>query len=437
MNTAISAATDVKGVISALLTLTQKLGRTTFVVTARGDEVKTAFKVVEATSLIISNTLDGRINPNFPQELQPRDRTRMTSLLQVRKIANELRPAQLTDSGLSSHGAPIIGPDQVVESGNGRSMGILKAYAEGSASSYRQFLIANASAYGLNDTDISAMNAPVLVRVRLDAVDRAQFAKDSNMSDLQEMAASEKAWLDAESIDTELMAAFQPSEGGNLLARSNQAFVQGFMKALGDTATAGLVTPDGRPTKQLVDRMQNAIFAKAYRNERLVRLVAEEPDPEIRNVLTAMNMAAPDFVEMQYLSGEVHKQVVSSLADSVETLDKKAMNALVEATELVRSAKYSGQSIDEIVRQKGLFGDVAPETAVLAMFIIRNNRSAKRMGEAFKILAKEINNQLLKSGSAVGDMFGGDEMTFADVIAAADRELEHALGLESLTVDLF
>ncbi|EJF03046.1 hypothetical protein ECO10030_15809 [Escherichia coli O26:H11 str. CVM10030] len=38
------------------------------------------------------------------------------------------------------------------------------------------------------------MTAPVLVRRRLTKVDRVQFAKDSNISDLQEMAASEKGF---------------------------------------------------------------------------------------------------------------------------------------------------------------------------------------------------------------------------------------------------
>ncbi|STH90482.1 Uncharacterised protein [Escherichia coli] len=49
------------------------------------------------------------------------------------------------------------------------------------------------------------MTAPVLVRRRLTKVDRVQFAKDSNISDLQEMAASEKAFVDADSITPAMM----------------------------------------------------------------------------------------------------------------------------------------------------------------------------------------------------------------------------------------
>lgn len=81
------------GVIAAMRLKQTKLGRSSFVVTSKGDEVKTAFKVVDARDLIISNNLDGTINQSFPAELQPRDRTRLSSKLQVNNIASNLRPA--------------------------------------------------------------------------------------------------------------------------------------------------------------------------------------------------------------------------------------------------------------------------------------------------------------------------------------------------------
>ncbi|WP_419238298.1 hypothetical protein ACN08L_16465 (plasmid) [Photobacterium leiognathi subsp. mandapamensis] len=296
----------------------EQLGRTSYVVTAKGQEVETGFTVIEASDLIISNTLDGRINPDYPQELQPRDRTRQSSIMQINKMANSIRPAQLADSGLSSHGAPIIGRDHVVESGNGRAMALSKAYIEGKADQYREYLVNNAAMYGLTGDKIKSMQSPVLVRIRLTDLDRAAFARDSNLSDLQSMSASETAYVDAERIDTRLMAMFQPSETGNLLSRSNDQFLQSFMREIGDGETAGLLTADGRYTKQLIDRVQSAIFAKAYKNEKLVRMMDEEPDPDIRNILTALNTAASSFVEMQYLSGEVHKQATCNLVDAIE-----------------------------------------------------------------------------------------------------------------------
>ncbi|MGL5103075.1 MAG: hypothetical protein ACRC6N_11200 [Plesiomonas sp.] len=421
-------ATSIKQVISQIMNaISSDQGRVSYVVTAKGDEVKTAFKVVNADQLIISNHLDGRINEEYPQELQPRDRTRLSSKLQVNSIAKNIRPAQLSDSGLSSHGSPIIGNDNVVESGNGRAMGVLTAYASGNGEKYKEYLVSNASLYGLHANEIEKMDRPVLVRVRLDDINRAKFAKDSNLSDLQDMSPSEKAFVDAENINGSLLELFSPSESGSLLARSNDAFIRSFMNEVGASAAAGLLTDDGRPTRQLVDRIQNAVFAKAYKNEALVKLVAEEPDPEMRNVLTALNVAANDFVQMQYISGDIHKQVVNDVSKSVvaiDSLDAQALHSLTEAIDLVRKAKSSGQSINEIVSQQGLFSNISPESSQLAIFIASHNRSAKRMGRAFKLMAETINQQLLHSQRAAGDLFGAVDITLSDVLSMVSHQLD-------------
>lgn len=424
------------------------LGRSSYVVTAKGDQVDTAFNIVDMKDLTPSNTLDGRINPGYPQSLQPRDRTRKSSLIQISKMASSIRPVQLADSGLSSHGAPIVGRDGVVESGNGRTMAIQKAYIEGKADSYKSYLVENASLYGLDNEKVKAMQSPVLVRVRLTDVDRAKFARDSNLSDLQSMSASETAWVDAESISDKMMQQFNPGDNGNLLSSSNRSFINSFLTEIGDNSTAGLITADGRPTKQLLDRVQNAIFAKAYKSSKLVSLVSEEPDPEVRNVLNAMNSAAGSFVQMQYLSGEAHKQTSDNLVDAVNgyadlspsdrnSLADNALDALVSATELVRQAKLSGQSIDELIAQKDMFAsdDIAGET--LARFIAANNRSGKRLAAAFKAMANAINDELVHQGSAVGDLFGGGELTIVDILANVSKELESEYGTGFNQTNLF
>lgn len=140
------------GLVASTLSLSPVLdhGRTSHVVTGKGADVKTAFVVVEEGALIPSNTPDGRINVDYPPEQQPRDRTRKSSVMQIMNMSKNLRPAQLTDSGLSSHCAPIVGPDLVVESGNGRTLPLIRAYSEGTAEQYRQYLVDNAALYGLN-----------------------------------------------------------------------------------------------------------------------------------------------------------------------------------------------------------------------------------------------------------------------------------------------
>ncbi|MFP3398346.1 hypothetical protein SB749_18660, partial [Brevibacterium sp. SIMBA_078] len=111
------------------------VGRESVAVTERGTSVKTQYKVVEVEDLIASNTVGGAINPNFPTELQPRDRSKTASKLQVRQIASNLDFNRLGESTLASSGSPIVGNDRVVESGNGRILAIQTAYMEGNEAS--------------------------------------------------------------------------------------------------------------------------------------------------------------------------------------------------------------------------------------------------------------------------------------------------------------
>lgn len=58
-------ATSIETLIELLKNL-PNYGRVSYVVTAKGDEVKTAFDIVDASALLVSNTLDGKINPDYP-----------------------------------------------------------------------------------------------------------------------------------------------------------------------------------------------------------------------------------------------------------------------------------------------------------------------------------------------------------------------------------
>ena len=203
-------ATSIETLIELLKNLPD-YGRVSYVVTAKGDEVKkTAFDIVDASALLVSNTLDGKliltIPRNFSRATGPAHPaffrlTRYPKICGLLSLLIPVYPAMV---------APIIGEDNAVESGNGRTMGIIKAYQDGNADRYREYLIDHATEFGIRPEKVESMTAPVLVRRRLTKVDRVQFAKDSNISDLQEMAASEKAFVDADSITPAMMALFKP-----------------------------------------------------------------------------------------------------------------------------------------------------------------------------------------------------------------------------------
>ena len=404
-------------------------GRENIVKTSKGAKVSTAFHVVEASSLIVSHDENGKENPLYPQELQPRDRGRQTSQAWVQKTSNNLDPDMLGKTRSAATGAPIVGPDSVVESGNGRTMAIIAAYKNGMADEYRSWLMEEADTFGISPTKIAAMREPVLIRVRTSEVDRAAFAVEANQDDKLAMTATEKARSDAKRLTPDLMMQFEPGDDGDLLAASNRAFIRGFLQSLGDTEAAQYVTSEGQPTASLIDRIQAAIFAKAYRDERLLEMMADTAKPEVKNIITALNAAAPDFIRARDASEHGADSASATLADGIElSLDDEAIAAVIDATNIIRAAKNNGQTVGEYVAQAGLFGDIPPAVAAVAVFISQNNRSAKRLGTAFRAMAKFVRHEL-ESGSTF-DMFGEKSVSMIDVIDATNRELEREFGGE-------
>src|SRR5690606_28986013 len=122
-----------------------------------------------------------RQNPVFPAELQPRDRTRSASALQVSGIVQRLDPARLGMSADAATGAPIIGADGLVESGNARTIALKRVYqANGQkAADYRAWLRESAQQFGIAPEAVDGMRKPVLVRVRSTPVNRAEFARQA------------------------------------------------------------------------------------------------------------------------------------------------------------------------------------------------------------------------------------------------------------------
>ncbi len=84
--------------------------------TVTGRQIDTRLRVVDASELQAASG-----------ELQPRDRSRASSDEQINQIAATLDPQRLGASAEADRGAPIIGPDMIVESGNGRVQGIRRA----------------------------------------------------------------------------------------------------------------------------------------------------------------------------------------------------------------------------------------------------------------------------------------------------------------------
>ncbi|WP_171495317.1 MuF-C-terminal domain-containing protein [Acinetobacter colistiniresistens] len=393
----------------AALTRQVLKGRTNNVKTAKGTKVSTVLALMEIDEVIASHNSAGAENPLFPQELQPRDRSRESSQAWVQKTSNSLDPESLGRSGRADTGAPIIGPDNVVESGNGRTMAIQLAYERGQAEEYKNWLIEEADYFGFTAEQVESFKQPILVRIRTSEIDRIQFTVEANQDDKLSFTATERAKSDAKRLDDNLLGLFAPGSDGDLLTASNQKFIQGFLKSLGETEAAQYMTTEGKPTQALVTRIKAAMFSKAYNDDRLLEMMADQTKPELQNMLNALGIAAPKFIEAQaYSRGDV-QDVSSSIVDGIEqTLDKRVANAIIEAANAIMAAKNNdNQDITEYVKQLGLFGDLGEGVPELAVFLAKNGRSAKKMGILFKAMAEFTERQAIDSQN-IG-LFGDPE----------------------------
>ncbi len=390
--------------------------------TPKGTKIESVFVLVDAKFLIASHTANGSKNPKYPQELQPRDRARESSIAWVQKTSKELDPESLGRTGRVDTGAPIVGDDLVVESGNGRTIAIKMAYANGDAGEYREWLAENADMFGMTAKQVESYKQPILVRVRTTDVNRSEFAVEANQDDKLSFTASERAKSDAKRVNAGMLELFDPSESGDILAASNRDFVKSFLASLGATEAAQYTDSNGNPTQALVARIKGALFSKAYDDDRLLEMMADQTKPDLQNTLNALTMAAPNFVAAQSVNRSDAQDLAEKVVDSVEqSLSDEVKNAIVDATNMIMNAKISNQDIKEYVLQQGLFEQVDDSVAELAVFLAANARSAKKMTDYFNAMASYIEQDSVSRQNL--DMFGEPEpLSLADVIAHANSK---------------
>jgi hypothetical protein len=384
----------------AQLARTRGRGQTTYL--PDNTPIRTRFRVVEASELTASNSPDGRVNQRYPQELQPRDRTNANSQVQVRNIAARLNPERLGSSNDAGTGAPIIGSDGVVESGNGRTMAITTAYGQNSpqAQRYREFVRAEAQRQGIDPSAVDEMQQPVLVRERITNVDRADFARRANESQVAGMTAYEQAQSDADSLTADDLQAWQPDESGDPLAATNRGFQRGFVQRLGNNEASRYTTRDGQATPELGQRMQRAVFAAAYQDPDMVEMVTEQAE-NMRNLAAGLQAAAADLA-------------VARETGSRDALD--AIGTINDAVRLVRRSRQDGISVRELTRQTDAFSDPVPETTALLAIAINNNmRSRQAMTAAFGYIGRAVRSRA--EGEANGALFA-DDTTNQDIFDA-------------------
>jgi hypothetical protein len=364
-----------------------------------GSSYDMAYEVKSLGELIASNDLAYGVNPLYPTDLQPRDRTREASRQQIENMADDLKPEWLGESAKLSDGAPIIGVDNVVESGNGRTLAINRAYETGKADNYRAYIEKYAAEKGW---DISGIDRPVLVRTRLTDTDRVQFTKLANEADVAQYSASERATTDVDRLpDASLL---KINNDGSINLDGSMDFIRGFVNSLPESEKPNILTDDGRLSQGGKQRIESAIMQSAYDNSSLVTRLYENIDDDSKTVLNALLRAAPQLAQL----GSLVKQG----GRHTNTLAKD----LSQAAQKLSDLKASGQTVDDYLNQIQLIDDGLSNGAKQFLNVFdTNKRSAKAISDNIQSEIDRIEGMGdPRQGSLFGD--GPEESAALDII---------------------
>ena len=324
----------------------------TKVVTPRNElELEVKARLVELEDLITSD------KPDFDKTLQPRDRAgRLASDVRINEIAARLDPEQLGDSRVSNTGSPIIGPDMMVESGNGRVMALRKVYEShpDRAAAYRDFL--ESQGY-----KTKGMKQPVLIRQRLSELtgdQRKQFVIFSNEDVADRLSVTERALADAKLIPARVLQAY---EGGDVANAKNQKFVRGFLdQAVSSSDRNAMLTPTGELSQEGIKRINAALLARAYGDPAIVQKIMEDPDNDIKTIGRVLMDLAGQWSKMRADIADGYTPPIYDI-----TID------LMDAVRTIIHARQTSKPISDFTGQTSLFAEVtmsAETRAILAGF---------------------------------------------------------------------
>lgn len=314
----------------------KQIGKSDVAVASDGRRIPVQYAVVEADQVLASNKSDGTANADYGND----------QVQAIRAIA-----------------------------GNGRIAGLQSAYGNAKANTYRKELTDDAL-HGIDKKVIKGMKQPVLVRVMPKDSLTADIGDVSNTVGNLSLSAVEQAKNDAQRVSLD---ALQFAEDGSVTPET----VRQFVRAMPQAEQGGLLDTNGQPTKQAVDRISAAVFARAYGNDQLVRLYAQAQDPEARLILSALAQVAPKMARLEGAGALDIRDVVTQAAEI-------AVNARRQGIALAKAAQQLDMTADPLVGE------------VLDLFV-RNSRSVKPVVEALGAAADMAYTEANKPAS---DMFG-------------------------------
>ena len=353
-----------------------------------GGAIEARYGVAEHADLITSHDADFNVRPDYPPELQPRDRGGAPARDQVTNMAANLEPERLGPSPEANSGAPIVGPDGVVESGNGRTLAVGRAYDMGRGDDYRQWL--EGQGY-----DTTGFDKPILVGMRETPLDdRAAFAHAANGSASLRMSATEQALSDARLIDGSTLDLHAAPD---LAAASNRDFARAMVAKLPAGERGGMLTRDGGLSAGGAARMRGALTARAYGDPAFLTRALDHPDPNIKAIAGALGDAAGPWARMRDVATRGDIEPGHDITRDV-----------LQAVHAIMRARDEGRPPWEMLNQGDIFQSDTTQLAARMFFRdeeMRQPAGRARVAEALSSYAEEAAKNT-KAGRLFADDVG-------------------------------
>lgn len=373
--------------------------------------VQFTYAIVPAERLVVSNDEYGSVNPAYPAELQPRDRSRAASQVQIQEMSRNLNPRLLADSPTAQNGAPIIRGDGAVIGGNARTQAIIAAYNSGRAAEYEQFVRERGKRYGLDTSSLP--QHPVLVRMARNVQDWSRLAQELNAATTAAYSTTEQAMTDAARMG-DILDLIVPNDEGTINNEANKAFINQFIQQVVPAADrGGMTTATGMLSQAGLERAQYAVFARAYGDPALLARLSESLDNDAKNVTKALLDTAANAVAMR-------TAIEEGTAYNVPVVD-----GIINAVNIYTQAKSRNQTVQEYTDQASLLEQYPAFDVYLAQFIENNKRSGKQI----RTMLNNLYDQVQEYGDPQQEsIFGGEEHGLQETLERAISRYESETG---------
>lgn len=346
--------------------------------------------------------VDARLLQQATGDLQPRDRSHVRSDLWVAQTAARLDPPLMMFSHTADRGAPVVGPDNIIESGNGRVQVLRRAYAEhpDRATAYRDAI----TRAGFEIPP--GVDEPVLIARRqtdFTPDQRRDFVVAAQDSGVAQMTAPERAQVGQRALSAEVMGLYRPGE--RLNSAANQDFTRRFVDAFPPSQQGNLIGADKGLSTDGVRQLKDAIFARAWHDPALLRRFIEEDAGELKSLLDGLAQASPEFAQLR-------AQIEAGLVRREMDITPHVLDATRMIAEARDIAAREGGKVEVVLRDMVEFvdmldGRVAPLTQALVRWMVPagKQRPAKEIGD---LLSRYARDAMVagRTGDAFADAIG-------------------------------